>query len=66
MVMVMGVVGAMAGLLVGLLTDRARVRWCPTCGATLTCPDPTYHVGGQPPQPNEVYPLSEKSEVRDE
>lgn len=32
------------GFLAGLLSFRAKQQWCPTCGATLTCPDPTYHV----------------------
>lgn len=30
--------------LAGLLSFRVKQRWCPTCGATLTCPDPTYHA----------------------
>ena len=25
------------GFLVGLLTFKAKQRWCPTCGATLAC-----------------------------
>jgi hypothetical protein len=31
------------GFLLGLFTFRLKQRWCRTCGATLTCPDPTYH-----------------------
>lgn len=32
-----------AAFLAGLLVFRIKQRWCPVCGATLTCPDPTYH-----------------------
>jgi hypothetical protein len=32
------------GFFVGLLTFRLKQRWCPTCGATLTCPDPASHM----------------------
>lgn len=34
---------ALAAFLAGLLTFKIKQRWCPTCGALLTCPDPTYH-----------------------
>ncbi|MFI5494756.1 hypothetical protein [Actinoplanes sp. NPDC051859] len=27
------------GFLAGLLSFKIKVRWCPTCGATLSCPD---------------------------
>lgn len=36
------------GFLAGLLTFRVKQRWCPTCGATLACPDPTYHSNPAP------------------
>ena len=28
---------ALLGFLAGLLTFKAKQRWCPTCGATLAC-----------------------------
>jgi hypothetical protein len=31
------------GFLAGLLSFHVKQRWCPVCGAALTCPDPTYH-----------------------
>lgn len=37
-------VSALVGFLAGLLTFRIKQRWCPTCGETLTCPYPSYHV----------------------
>jgi uncharacterized protein YjeT (DUF2065 family) len=33
------------GFLSGLLAFNVKQRWCRACGATLTCPDTTYHVG---------------------
>lgn len=44
MVVVGCVVALIVGVLVGLFATKIRTRWCPTCGAMLTCPDPTYHV----------------------
>lgn len=39
------ILGALlVGLLGGLLSSKIKCRWCPTCGAMLTCPDPTCHV----------------------
>lgn len=38
--MVLGVAVASAvliGFLAGLLTFRAKQRWCPSCGTTLAC-----------------------------
>jgi hypothetical protein len=37
-------VGAVLGVaslafLAGMLTFKAKLRWCRACGATLTCPD---------------------------
>lgn len=32
------------GFLARLLSFKIKTRWCRTCGAILTCPDPTYHV----------------------
>ena len=29
---------ATLGFLAGLLTFKARQRWCPVCGASLECP----------------------------
>lgn len=33
------------GFAVGFLSFRVKQRWCRSCGAVLTCPDPTYHRG---------------------
>jgi hypothetical protein len=27
------------GFLAGLFSFRVKARWCPACGAILTCPD---------------------------
>jgi NADH pyrophosphatase NudC (nudix superfamily) len=32
------------GFVAGLLAFRQKSRWCPTCGATFTCPDRTRHT----------------------
>lgn len=32
------------GFLTGLFAFRQKSRWCPTCGATFTCPDRTRHT----------------------
>lgn len=37
-------IALVAGWLAGLLSFKIKQRWCTICGATLTCPDPTYHV----------------------
>jgi len=37
LVPVAAVAGFVMGLLGGLLTARARGRWCPGCGRTLDC-----------------------------
>ena len=44
MITVVGVAALVVGLLVGLLLAKIKTRWCPTCGAMLTCPFPTYHA----------------------
>lgn len=31
------------GFLIGVFSFRLKQRWCPICGATLTCPEPAYH-----------------------
>lgn len=36
--------GTVVGFLAGFLSFHIKQRWCTTCGAMLTCPDPTYHV----------------------
>lgn len=40
---------ALAGFVAGLVTFRLKQRWCPTCGAVLTCPDTTYHGNDRSP-----------------
>jgi hypothetical protein len=40
-------VASLIGFLAGLLTFRAKQRWCPECGLTLTCPV-HHHGSGQP------------------
>jgi hypothetical protein len=43
--MAMALIPAMAvGFLGGLLTLRQKTRWCPDCGAMLTCPHTSEHV----------------------
>ena len=44
MITAVGVAALVVGLLVGLLGAKIKTRWCPTCGAMLTCPFPTYHA----------------------
>jgi rRNA maturation protein Nop10 len=39
---------ALIGFLAGLLSFHMKQRWCPVCGATLTCPDPAYHSHEDP------------------
>lgn len=31
------------GFLFGVFSFRLKQRWCPICGATLTCPYPAHH-----------------------
>lgn len=36
------------GFVAGLFAFRQKSRWCPTCGATFTCPDRNRHADTAP------------------
>lgn len=42
--------GTLLGFVTGFFLFRMKQRWCPACGATLVCPDPTYHRDPDPTQ----------------
>lgn len=54
MLLVPTVAAIVIGFLAGLLSFKIKRRWCPTCGATLTCPDAASHVPSETPIRTEV------------